>query len=131
MNSNSDVFRGISAVIIGAAAGALMALGVLVFLQRTEFAADRVSFYLIALLAAVLPLCLDSLRKRGIAPEISEAVMILFSALICFGYVQVTAVNDTALSRMNHAVLFVHLPAVIVYAVQWAVSLYRQNRNKN
>ncbi len=131
MNSNSDVFRGISAVIIGAAAGALMALGVLVFLQRTEFAADRVSFYLIALLAAVLPLCLDSLRKRGIAPEISEAVMILFSALICFGYVQVTAVNDIALSRMNHAVLFVHLPAVIVYAVQWAVSLYRQNRNKN
>ena len=131
MNSNSDVFRGISAVIIGAAAGALMALGVLVFLQRTEFAADRVSFYLIALLAAVLPLCLDSLRKRGIAPEISEAVMILFSALICFGYVQVTAVNDTALSRMNHAVLFVHLPAVIVYAAQWAVSLYRQNRNKN
>lgn len=131
MNSDSDVFRGISAVMIGAAAGALMASLLLFLLQKMGFAANTVSFYLAALIAAVLPLCLDILRKRDIAPEISEAVMILLSALICFGYVQVTAVNDAALTRMNHAVMLVHLPAVILYAGQWAVSLFRENRNKN
>lgn len=128
MDSNSDVFRLISAVIIGAAAGAVMAALLLAVLQKTEFAADTGSFYLTALVAAVLPLCLDILRKRDIAPEISEAVMIVLSALICFGYVQITAVNDTALIRMNRALLLVHLPAVLVYAAQWAVSLIRQNR---
>ena len=128
MESNSDVFRLISAVIIGAAAGAVMAALLLAVLQKTEFAADTGSFYLTALVAAVLPLCLDILRKRDIAPEISEAVMIVLSALICFGYVQITAVNDTALIRMNRALLLVHLPAVLVYAAQWAVSLIRQNR---
>ena len=128
MDSNSDVFRLISAVIIGAAAGAVMAALLLAVLQKTEFAADTGSFYLTALVAAVLPLCLDILRKRAIAPEISEAVMIVLSALICFGYVQITAVNDTALIRMNRALLLVHLPAVLVYAAQWAVSLIRQNR---
>jgi hypothetical protein len=128
MDSNSDVFRLISAVIIGAAAGAVMAALLLAVLQKTEFAADTGSFYLTALVAAVLPLCLDILRKRDVAPEISEAVMIVLSALICFGYVQITAVNDTALIRMNRALLLVHLPAVLVYAAQWAVSLIRQNR---
>lgn len=128
MESNSDVFRLISAVIIGAAAGAVMAALLLAVLQKTEFAADTGSFYLTALVAAVLPLCLDILRKRDVAPEISEAVMIVLSALICFGYVQITAVNDTALIRMNRALLLVHLPAVLVYAAQWAVSLIRQNR---
>ena len=128
MDSNLDVFRLISAVIIGAAAGAVMAALLLAVLQKTEFAADTGSFYLTALVAAVLPLCLDILRKRDVAPEISEAVMIVLSALICFGYVQITAVNDTALIRMNRALLLVHLPAVLVYAAQWAVSLIRQNR---
>lgn len=131
MDSNSDVFRGISAVIIGTAAGALMASVLLFILQKTGFASDTGSFYLIVLIAAVLPLCLDILRKRGIAPELSEAVMIIVSAVICLGYTRITAINEAALNRMNHAAVLVHLAALLVYTAQWAVSLYRQNRNKN
>ena len=128
MDSKSDVFRTISAVMIGAAAGTMMAVLLLVLLQKTGFTVNRPGFYLIALAAGALPLCLDVLRRREIQPAVSELVMILLSGLICFGYALMTAANELAAQRMRTAVLLVHLPAVLVYAAQWMAALIKRGK---
>ena len=128
MDSKTEVFRTISALMIGAAAGTMMAVLLLVLLQKTDFAVNRASFYLIALAAAALPLCLDVLRQRGVNPAVSELVMILLSGLICVGYALTTAGNALAEERMRRAVLLAHLPAVAVYAVQWAAGFLRRRK---
>ena len=128
MDSKTDVFRTISALMIGAAAGTMMALLLLVLLQKTDFAVNRAAFYLVALAAGALPLCLDVLRNRGIEPAVSELIMILLSGLICFGYAKTAAGNALAEERMCRAVLLAHLPAVIVYAVQWTAGFLRRGK---
>jgi len=128
MDSKTEVFRTISALMIGAAAGTMMAVLLLVLLQKTDFAVNRASFYLIALAAAALPLCLDVLRQRGVNPAVSELVMILLSGLICVGYALTTAGNALAEERMHRAVFLAHLPAVAVYAVQWAAGFLRRRK---
>ncbi len=128
MDSKSDVFRTISALMIGAASGVLMAVLLLGLLQKTDFAVNRFSFCVIAAAAGALPLCLDVLRRRGIEPAVSELVMILLSALICFGYAVTAAGNELAAQRMRSAVLLAHLPAILVYAAQWAIAWLKRGK---
>ena len=131
MDSKSDVFRRISALMIGAAAGVAMAAVILVLFQKTGFRTDSASFYLIALTAAALPLCLDVLKTRGIERELAELVMILISVLICFGYARTAAANELTAERMTRTVLLAHVPAVLVYAAQWAAFLIRRGKQNS
>ena len=82
----------------------------------------------IALTAAALPLCLDVLKTRGIGRELAELVMILISVLICFGYAETAAANELTAERMTRTVLLAHVPAVLVYAAQWAAFWIRQGK---
>ena len=131
MDSESIVFRRISALIIGAAAGVGMAMLLLLLFQATAFHMDNGSFFLIAAAAAALPLCLDRLRRRQIEPELAEPVMILLSALICAGYAHVSAGNEITRSQMLKTVLTVHGISLAVYCGQWIIhfiSLRKQDR---
>ncbi len=126
MNADSMMFRRISAVLIGCGAGVLMALILLLLFQNSAFRVNSGSFLFIAAAAAVMPLCLDVLRVRGIEPEIAEAVMIVLSAVICIGYVSASAGNELAHQYMMQAVVLVHCLALLVYILQWALHFLRK-----
>ena len=122
MKEKSDTFSILSAVLAGAGCGVLMAAVLLRLTQITGYEVNSLSFWFIAAAACAMPLCLDTLRYRGISPAVAEIVMIVVSAAVCFGYESIAAVNPAAKSAMTAAYAVMHGLSLLVYAAQFFIS---------
>ena len=61
----------------------------------------------------------------------ADVETLLISVLICFGYAKTAAANELTAERMTRTVLLAHVPAVLVYAAQWAVFLIRRGKQNS
>ena len=121
MDRTSPGFRMISAIVIGAAGGVLMAAVLLFLFQRTGYDAGSVSFYLIAAAVFALPWCMSWIGKRGIYEYPAQFVMCGVSLVITLLYMHETAGNATAETDMSRAFVLVHGIAVLGTLVRFLI----------
>ena len=121
MDRTSAGFRMISAIVIGAAGGVLMAAVLLFLFQFTGYDTGSVSFFLIAALAFALPWCMSCIGKRGIYEYPAQFVMCIVSLVISLLYMHATAGNVTAKTDMGRAFVLVHGIALIGTLIRFLI----------
>lgn len=120
--------KGLSAVIIGVCGGVIMALLVITGLRAEGYQLFTFSFWLIVLIAAILPSGLDFLSKKGILPIVAEPIMIGVSFALALLYGNAVASNETAAFLLRSGTLIVHGISALVLVIRILIEKMQERK---
>ncbi|MBR2825542.1 MAG: hypothetical protein IKE51_04695 [Solobacterium sp.] len=105
-------------IVMGMVLGILMS-GILVFLIRySDYKMYSISFWLILIVACVLPLCFDFLEKRGFSLWIVELIMIGISFVIVLLYVRAISISETTNVALTRLTMVYHISSLCLNIVR-------------
>ena len=131
MKETNDTLKTISAILMGAAGGVLMATVNTAVLSQEGASVDILPFILLIIISAGIPWCFDSIGRRGMNPILAEGIMIVLSFGICVLFSYIVSKTDHTRGLLIIRILVIHGIALAVTAVRWGIRYHKSGKEES